>query len=146
MENRPPDTAGWENPPPEDIKNIIDSSRTIAVVGLSSKADRASNRVARYLLEQGYEIIPVNPREDEVLGLKSYPDLAAIGRPVDIVDIFRKSEDTPPIVKEAIDCGARVIWLQLGIYSKESFDLARAAGIPIVMNACLLVEHGKSRS
>lgn len=146
MENKSPDAAGWENPPPEDIKNIIGSSRIIAVVGLSSKPDRASNQVARYLMEQGYEIIPVNPREEEILGRKSYPDLSSIGRPVDIVDIFRKSEDTPSIVKEAIECGARYIWLQLGIISQESYDLARAARIPIVMDACLLVEHGRLRS
>ena len=146
MDNISPHRDGWENPSPEEIKDIIENSRTIAVVGLSSKADRASNRVARYLMEQGYEIIPVNPREEEIFGLKCYPDLTSIGRSVDIVDIFRKGEDTPPIVREAIDIGARHIWLQLGIYSQESYDLARAAGIPIVMNACLLVEHGKLRA
>lgn len=146
MKNKSPDEAGWENPPREDIRHIIGNSRTIAVVGLSSKADRASNRVARYLVGQGYEVIPVNPREDEILGRKSYPDLTSIGRPVDIVDIFRKGEDTPPIVREAIACGTRSIWLQLGIVSKESYKLARSAGIPIVMDACLLVEHEKLRS
>jgi predicted CoA-binding protein len=145
MIDKSPVSSGWKNPPPEEIKQIIDSSRTIAVVGLSSKPDRASNGVARYLQSQGYEIIPVNPRETDVLGQKSYPDLAAIGRPVDIVDIFRRSEETPPIVKEAIAIGARYIWLQEGIFSQEAYDLARAAGIPIVMNLCLLKEHQRSR-
>jgi predicted CoA-binding protein len=145
MIDKSPVSSGWENPSPEEIKQIIDSSRTIAVVGLSSKPDRASYGVARYLQAQGYEIIPVNPRETEILGQKSYPNLAAIGRPVDIVDVFRRSEDTPPIVKEAIECGARHIWLQEGIFSQESYDLARSAGIPIVMNLCLLKEHQRSR-
>lgn len=138
--------TGWENPGSSEIKSILDNSKTIAVVGLSSKPDRASNEVARYLQKQGYEIIPVNPRETEILGQKAYPDLTSIGRKVDIVDVFRKAQDTPPIVEEAIKCGAGCVWLQLGIISKESYDLATKAGVPIVMNACMLVEHKRLKS
>jgi len=88
----------------------------------------------------------VNPRETEILGEKAYPDLTSVGREVDIVDVFRKAEDTPPIVEEAIRCGARCIWLQLGITSQKSFDLASKAGIPIVMDACLLREHKRLKA
>lgn len=131
----------WKNPESEVIKKIIRDIKTIAIVGLSSKPDRASNGVARYLIEQGFEIIPVNPVEDEILGLKSFPDLKSIGQKVDLVDIFRKGEATPPIVEEAISIGARYIWLQEGVTSQESFNLAEKAGIPIVMDRCILKEH-----
>jgi predicted CoA-binding protein len=145
MKEDSPESKNWENPPPEEIKRILDNSGTVAVVGLSSKPDRASNEVARYLQEQGFEIIPVNPREAEVLGVKAFPDIASIGKGVDIVDVFRRAEDTPPIVREAVENGARCIWLQKGIISQESYDVAREAGIPIIMNACMLVEHKRSR-
>lgn len=131
----------WENPDPDVIEKIIRDVKTIAIVGLSSKPDRASNGVARYLIEQGFEIIPVNPVEDEILGLKSYPDLKSIGQKVDMVDVFRKGEATPPIVEEAISIGARYIWLQEGVTSQQSYDLAEKAGIPIVMDRCILKEH-----
>jgi predicted CoA-binding protein len=133
--------TGWKNPEPAEIEEIIRGSKTIAVVGLSSKTDRDSNRVAKYLMEQGFDIIPVNPRETEILGKKSYPDLMAIGKEIDIVDVFRKGEATPPIVREAIRVGVKNIWLQEGIVSQESYDLAVKAGLNIVMDKCLLVEH-----
>lgn len=139
------DSSTWKNPPPEDMKKFFTDAKTIAVVGLSSKADRPSNRVALYLKSHGFEIIPVNPRETEVFGNKAYPDLASIDRKIDVVDIFRRGEDTPPIVEEAIRCGARYIWLQEGIVSQDSFELAQKAGIPIVMNACMLKEHQRLR-
>lgn len=139
-------SSGWENPPAAEIERIINNSKIIAVVGLSSKESRASHRVARYLQEQGFEIIPVNPRETEVLGEKAYPDLASIGRVVDIVDIFRKGEDTPPIVEEAIRCKTGCIWLQEDVISQESFDAAGKADVPIVMDTCLLKEHMRLRS
>jgi predicted CoA-binding protein len=146
MMNQSSDTANWTNPQPAELKQIIGSSKTIAIVGLSSKEARPSNRVGRYLKDQGFEIIPVNPMESDVLGEKSYPDIASIGKSVDIVDVFRRGEDTPPIVEEAIRCGAKCIWLQEGVVSKESYDLATEAGIPIVMDACLLVEHKRLSS
>lgn len=146
MTKQPSREAGWKNPDPAEIKRIIMDSSAIAVVGLSSDRSRPSNRVARYLIKQGFEVFPVNPRETEILGQKSYPDLLSIGRPIDIVDIFRKGEDTPPIVTEAIQAGAKYIWLQKGIISEESYRLASRAGRPIVMNTCLLKEHKRLRA
>lgn len=140
------ESNGWENPGPDEIRRIILEAKTIAMVGLSANEARASNEVARYLMKQGYRVIPVNPRESEILGEKSYPDITSIGEAVDIVDIFRKGEDTPPIVKEAIACKAACIWLQKGIVSQESYGLARQAGLPILMNICLLEQHKKLRS
>jgi len=136
-------TETWKNPAPEEIARMLKEAATVAVVGLSAKIDRASHRVAAYLQSRGYEIIPVNPNESEILGEKSYPDLASIGKKIDIVDVFRRSEDTPPIVRDAIAIGAGAIWLQEGIISQESYDLAREAGIPIVMNLCMLKERAR---
>jgi len=138
-------SASWENPRPSEIREIIENSKVIAIVGLSSKKERASHRVGAYLQKQGFEIIPVNPREEEVLGRKAFPDLKSIDKKIDIVDVFRKGEDTPPIVQEAIDIGAGCIWLQLGIVSQDSYNLARSADVPIVMDKCMLQEHKKMR-
>ncbi len=140
------ESKSWENPGPDEIKRIILDSKVIAMIGLSSKESRPSNRVARYLMKQGYRVIPVNPREVEILGEKSYPDIASIGEAIDIVDIFRKGEDTPPIVKEAIESKVGGIWLQKGIVSEESYRLASEAGLPILMDICMLEEHEKLRS
>lgn len=131
----------WQNPGGDEIKSILTGSKTIAVVGLSAKEDRASHRVARYLIEHGFDVIPVNPRETTILGRKSYPDLSSIDKPIDIVDIFRKGDATPPIVKEAVEVGAGNIWLQEGVISDESFQIATEAKIPIVMDRCILKEH-----
>jgi predicted CoA-binding protein len=136
----------WKNPSPEEIARLLQKAATVAVVGLSAKTAKASHRVAAYLKSQGYEIIPVNPNESEILGEKSYPDLASIGKKIDIVDVFRKSEDTPPIVEGAIAVGAGAIWFQEGIISRESYDLAHEAGIPIVMDRCMKKERGKLKS
>jgi hypothetical protein len=133
--------AGWENPPITEIDRIIAGAKTVAVVGLSSNESKASNRVADYLAAHGFDIIPVNPAEAEILGKKSYPDLTSIGRSIDIVDVFRRSEDTPAIVKEAVAVGAKCVWLQKGIVSEEAYQLARRAGIRIVMDRCLKEEH-----
>lgn len=133
----------WNNPTDSAIREILGKSKTIAVVGLSAKEDRASHRVARYLIENGFEIIPVNPMESSILGQKSWPDLASIDRSIDIVDIFRKSEATPPIVTEALGIGAGTIWLQEGIISEESYKIATKAEIPIIMDRCILKEHLK---
>ncbi|MEE9441863.1 MAG: CoA-binding protein [candidate division Zixibacteria bacterium] len=139
--NESSQSTNWENPSAEEIRNILTSSRTIAVVGLSPKPERPSYGVANYLMSNGYSVIPVNPRKTEILGCKSYPDLTAIGKKVDIVDVFRRAEATPPIVEEAIKIGAKYIWLQEGVVSEESYRLAKEAGVTIVMDKCILKEH-----
>jgi len=135
------DSNGWQNPTDTEIEQIVRKSKTIAVVGMSAKTEKASFLVARYLMDQGYDIIPVNPSEKEILGLRAYPDLAAIGRPIDIVDVFRQADATPPIVQEAITVGSKYIWLQEGIISVESYQLAKNAGVPIIMDRCIAKEH-----
>lgn len=135
------ESKGWQNPDPEEISKIIRASKTIAVVGMSSKPDRASHRVGKYLMSQGFNVIPVNPRETEILGRKCYSDLNSIEENIDLVDIFRKSDDTPPIVGQALASGVRFVWLQEGIISQKSYEIAEKAGIPIVMDRCLLKEH-----
>jgi len=126
-------------------EKILDSSRTIAVVGLSSKPDRPSYKVASYLKEQGYNIIPVNPTDKEILGKPCYPDLASISESVDVVDIFRRSEEVPPIVEEAIRIGAKAVWMQEGVINEEAAARAREAGLMVVMDRCMRKERLKSR-
>jgi len=122
-------------------EDILSVSETIAVVGLSPKTNRPSHEVAEYLKQQGYKIIPVNPRATEILGEKSYPDLISIPLKVDLVDIFRRSEDVPPIVDEAIKIGAKAVWMQEGITSEEAAARARNAGLLVVMDKCTLKVH-----
>lgn len=124
-----------------EISSLLKEYKTIAVVGLSPKENRPSNQVARYLMEVGYHIIPVNPGQSEIMGKKCYPDLKSIPEPIDIVDIFRKSEDIPPIVESAIEINAKVIWMQQGIVNEEAATLAREAGLTVIMDRCLKVEH-----
>ena len=124
-----------------ELKSILESSKTIAVVGLSDKPDRDSYRVAEYLQEHGYRIIPVNPAVAEVLGQRSYASVADIPEPVDVVDIFRKPDAVGPIVQEAIAAGARVVWLQLGVVNESAAAAARAAGLQVVMDRCMKIEH-----
>lgn len=125
------------------IKDILDNYRTIAVVGISDKTDRPSYHVASYMKESGYEIIPVNPTVDSVLGQKAYPDLISIPKKVDVVDIFRRSETVGPIVDEAITIGAKAIWLQEGVINEEACMKASQAGLKVVMNRCMLKEHSR---
>jgi predicted CoA-binding protein len=120
---------------------ILQAARTIAVVGLSNDPAKASHGVARYLLSQGYELFPVNPNAGEILGLRAYPDLAAIGRPIDVVQIFRPSADVPPIVEQAVAVGAKAVWMQEGIYNAEAARRAESAGLDVVMNRCMMKEH-----
>ena len=123
------------------VQDILEKGRTIAVVGLSPKPHRDSHEVARYLQENGYRIIPVYPRADTILGEKVYPDLKSIPDKVDVVDIFRKSQDVPPVVDEAIEIGAKAVWMQLGVVHEEAAAKARDAGLGVVMDRCMLVEH-----
>jgi hypothetical protein len=124
-----------------EISRLLKKYRNIAVVGLSPKNNRPSNQVAVYLLEAGYNIIPVNPGQAEVVGKKCYPDLESIPEPVDIVDIFRKTEDVLPVVESAIKIGAKVVWMQQGIVNEEAAALARKAGLLVIMDRCLQTDH-----
>ena len=124
-----------------DIKSILEESKTVAVVGLSPREERDSHRVAKYLQSQGYRIIPVNPNADEILGERSYPDLASIPEPIDVVDVFRRSEAVPEIVEEAIKVGARTVWIQMGVIHEEAAARAREAGLQVVMDRCMMIEH-----
>lgn len=124
-------------------EEILNSNRVIAVVGLSPKTDRPSYRVASYLKEQGYRIIPVNPGVREILGETCYPDLISIPEPVDVVDIFRQPEEVPAIVEEAIRIGAKAIWMQEGITNEEAADRAKEAELLVVMDRCMFKEHRK---
>jgi predicted CoA-binding protein len=129
---------------PDPIRDLLRNSKTVAVVGLSSNCLRPSHEVASYLQSVGYQIIPVNPNESEILGEKSYPRLEDIPFPVDIVDVFRRSEDVPPVADSAIAIHAKALWLQQGITNAEAAAKAHAAGLLVVQDACLFVEH-KSR-
>ena len=124
-----------------EINQILKSFRNIAIVGLSPKESRPSNQVARYLIEAGYNVIPVNPGQGEILGRKCYPDLGSIPEPIEIVDIFRRSEDIPPIVSSAIKIRAKVVWMQLGIVNDDAAAEATKAGLSVIMNRCIKVDH-----
>jgi predicted CoA-binding protein len=126
-----------------ETRQILTSARTIAVVGLSDKPERDSNEVARYLRSEGYRIIPVNPTLHEVLGEVSYPSISAIPSDVriDIVDIFRRSDQVAPVVEEALERGVGAIWMQLGVANAEAAEQAEAAGVPVVQDRCIMQEH-----
>jgi predicted CoA-binding protein len=124
-------------PPDEELRSILQRTRTIAVVGLSSRPERDSNRVARYLQSHGYRIIPVNPNETEVLGERAYPTLLEVPEPVDLVDVFRRPSSTPEVAERAVAVGAPVVWLQLGIESDEARRIAEEAGLTVVMDLCI---------
>lgn len=125
----------------KSIQRILKESITTAVVGLSPNPSRDTHRVARYLQNQGYKIIPVNPNATEISGEKAYPDVASIPEKIDIVDIFRRSENVVPIAEEAIKAGAETIWMQLGIINQEAGEMARRHGLNVVMDRCTLREH-----
>jgi uncharacterized protein len=130
----------------EDLKQILQSARTIAVVGLSDKPDRPSHAIPAYLQEQGYRIIPVNPKLTEALGEKAYPSLRDVPVPVDVVEIFRRAEDVPPIIEDAIAIGAKVVWMQLGIVNEVAAARAEAAGLTVVMDTCMGATHRHLRT
>lgn len=125
----------------DDLRRILTACRRIAIVGLSANPSRPSYRVGNYLIGHGFEVFPVNPKYDEVLGRRCYADLAAIPTRVDIVNLFQRAERVPPFVDAAIDIGAEVVWMQLGITHDEAAEKARAAGLAVVMNRCIKIEH-----
>jgi len=127
----------------EDIKKVLSEFKTVAVVGISPQEDRPSHIVAAYLKSKGYQVIPVRPDGEEILGEKVYHSLAEIPKEinVDVVDIFRKSEDVPPIVEEAIRRGAKTVWMQEGVIHKEAGEKAEKAGLKVVMDRCMKKEH-----
>lgn len=124
-----------------DKRRILEQVKTIAVVGLSRRETRPGYYVPAYMRAAGYRIIPVNPYLDEALGEKSYPDLLSVPEPVDMVLIFRRSDDVPPVVEQAIEIGAKVVWMQLGIMNQQAAEAAREAGLEVIMNSCVKVDH-----
>lgn len=123
------------------IEKILAETKTIAIVGFSSRQSRAGYYVPAYLQEHGYHIIPVNPYLQEALGEKAYPDLLTVPEPIDLVLIFRRPENVPPVVEEAIAINAKAVWMQLGIIHETAASQAQAAGLDVVRDACMLVEH-----
>lgn len=123
------------------IKQLLQETKTIAVVGLSDKPDRPSYGVSKYMQAKGFRIVPVNPMCQEILGETCYPDLKSIPFPVDMVNVFRKSEDCLEIAHEAVKIGARSLWLQLGVINPEALAHAKSHGLEAVMDLCLMVEH-----
>ncbi|HEY5679999.1 MAG TPA: CoA-binding protein [Pseudomonadales bacterium] len=121
------------------------NQRRIAVVGLSGNPLRASNFVGYYMKRHGYEVVPVNPREEEILGLKSYPDLAAVPEPVGVVDVFRDPSAVPDIARAAVAAGAKYLWLQFGVISFEGAEIAEAGGMQVIMDRCIKIEHARYR-
>jgi predicted CoA-binding protein len=134
------------NPPSNEIATILERSKKIAVVGLSPKQERDSHRVAKYLLENGYEVVPVNPGQKEILGRECYKSLEEIPYPVDVADLFLNPARIPAVVDQAINKGVGVIWMQLGIIHHEAAQKATEAGITVVMDRCMKQEHEKISS
>ena len=130
-----------DDTPDENLSTLLKTAKTIAVVGVSHKEHRDSHKVAKYIKENGYKMIPVNPKYQEVLGETCYPDLKSVPEKIDIVDIFRNIEAIPPIVDEAIEVGAGAVWMQLGLAHEEAAEKARGAGLSVVMCKCLKIEH-----
>jgi len=131
------------NPPPGELKAILERSKKIAIVGLSPKEERDSNKVAKYLMEKGYEIVPVNPGQKEILGQTCYKTLEEIPYPVDVADLFLNPARVPAVLDQAINKGIGVIWMQLGVIHHEAAKKAREAGATVVMDKCMKQEHEK---
>lgn len=125
----------------QKMKDILVSTKTIASVGVSSNPEKDSYQVVAYLKDQGYQIIPVNPTATEILGEKTYPDLESVPMTVDVVQVFRKPEDVPPVVESAIKIAAKVVWMQEGVVNEEAAQRARDAGLQVVMDACMRATH-----
>ncbi|MCP3935966.1 MAG: CoA-binding protein [Actinomycetia bacterium] len=137
--------AAWTQPSARERKAIMDRSRTVAMVGVSSKRSRPSNFVATYLLGRpdDFDVWFVNPRESEILGRRVYPSLADLPGPPDMVDVFRRPEDLPGVAREAVEIGAKAFWAQLGLSSDEASAIAHEAGLDVVMDRCLKIEHAR---
>jgi predicted CoA-binding protein len=133
------------NPGDEDLRELLTSATTIAIVGASGNPDKASHGIMRKLQHAGYKVIPVNPREPEILGERSYPSLLDIPARIDIVDVFRRAEDTPSIADDAVKIGAKALWLQSGISNEETARRAEAGGLRVVMDACIGATHAMLR-
>lgn len=131
------------NPPLDVIEKHLRSARSIAVVGASSKPHRPSNGIFRYLLDAGYRVFPVNPNETEVHGQVAYPTLESVPEPIDLVDVFRRSDQTPPIASSAAAIGARTLWLQQGVRNEQAAQIAQDAGLTVVMDRCIAVVHSE---
>lgn len=125
------------------LRRILKEHRTIAVVGLSADWFRPSYFAAKYMQEHGFRVIPVNPKYDEILGERCYPDLRSIPDKVDVVDIFRKPQDCTPIAEDAVAIGAKVLWLQIGVINDEAARIAQAGGLEVVMDRCVKIEHAR---
>jgi predicted CoA-binding protein len=125
------------------LGRVLHETRTLAVVGLSADWFRPSNFAAKYMQEHGYRVIPVNPRYQEILGEKCYPDLRSIPEPVDMVDVFRKPADCLPIAEDAVAIGARFLWLQIGVINQEAQALAESAGLTVIMDRCVKIEYAR---
>ena len=125
----------------KEMKEILLATKTIASVGLSGNQEKESYWIASYLKEQGYRVIPVNPTATEILGEKAYPDLESVPEKIDVVQVFRKPEDVPPVVEDAVKVGAKVVWMQEGIVNEAAAKRARDAGLQVVMDACMRATH-----
>ena len=125
------------------LRRILSEHRTIAMVGLSATWYRPSYFAAKYLQEHGYRVIPVNPNYETILGERCYPDIDSIPEPVDVVDVFQRSEAVPPFAEAAIRHRAKVLWMQLGVVNEDAAELARQAGLEVVMDRCMKIEHGR---
>jgi len=126
-----------------DIQRILQRCRTLAVVGLSAEAHRPSYFAAKYMLEHGYRIVPVNPKYPSILGQRCFPSLEAIDHPVDMVDVFRRPQDTPAIAEQSVAIGAKVLWLQLGVINEQARAIAAAGGLEVVQDRCVKIEHAR---
>ena len=133
------------NPSDAELKQLLTDATVIAMVGASSNPDKASNGIMRKLQSVGYRVIPVNPRETEVLGERAYPSLIDVPERIDIVDVFRRAEDTPPIADEAVTIGAKALWLQTGVVNEDAAARAKAGGLIVVMDLCIGATHSLLR-
>ena len=137
----PPALPAPMEPTDDQLRALLQGSRTIAVVGMSKNPDKDAHRIPARLLAWGYQVIPINPTADEILGQRCYASLREAPRPIDIVDVFRPSEDVPPVVEEAIEAGAKAVWMQTGIRHPQAAARARAAGLLAVQDQCITVAH-----
>ena len=133
------------NPSDQEIRRLLTDATVIAMVGASSDPDKASNGIMRKLQHAGYRVIPVNPTETEILGERSYPSLLDVPERIDIVDVFRRAEDTPGIADEAVTIGAKALWLQTGIVNEDAAERAAKGGLTVVMDACIGATHSLMR-